>query len=55
MEYGKSYVNQLTRGIVNASLKLRLAATVRIGSRQQNMAPNSIIFPVCGSTGMRAR
>lgn len=45
----------LTSGMTKGSLKLRLAAMVSTGSRQQNRAPNRIIFPMCGSTGNRAK
>ena len=42
-------------GTMNASLKLKLAATDRTGSRQENIAPIRIIFPVWGSNGSWAR
>lgn len=41
--------------MIKGSLKLRPAAIVRTGSKQQNKAPNRIIFPMCGSTGNRAK
>lgn len=41
--------------MTKGSLKLRLAAIVRTGSKQQNKAPKRIIFPICGSTGNRAK
>jgi len=41
--------------MTKGSLKLRLAAIVSTGSRQQNKAPKRIIFPICGSTGNRAK
>ena len=37
--------NSFPKGMTKASLKPRLAATERTGSRQENIAPNSIIFP----------
>lgn len=45
----------LTSGMTKGSLKLRLAAIVSTGSKQQNKAPNRIIFPICGSTGNLAK
>lgn len=45
----------LTNGMTKGSLKLRLAAMVSTGSKQQNRAPKRIIFPMCGSTGNRAK
>lgn len=41
--------------MTKGSLKLRLAAMVSTGSKQQNRAPKRIIFPMCGSTGNRAK
>lgn len=48
-------LRNFTRGITKGSLKLRLAAIVSTGSKQQNKAPKRIIFPICGSTGNRAK
>lgn len=39
--------------MTNGSLKSKLAAMVRTGSRQQNIAPNRIILPILGLTGRR--
>ena len=49
----ESYLH--TSGIVKASLKLRLAATIQTGSKHPNIAPNKIIFPDRGSTGILAK
>lgn len=44
-----------TSGMKKGSLKLRLAAMVSTGSKQPRRAPKRIIFPMWGSTGIRAR
>ena len=45
----------LTSGMINGSLKPRLAAMVRTGLRQENMAAKRMIFPIRGLTGRLAR
>lgn len=47
--------SKLTSGTRKASLKLRLAATEKMGSTQLKRAPIRIIFPVCGSRGNLAK
>jgi len=45
----------LTRGTTKGSLKPNTAHIVSTGSRQDNMAPNKMAFPIDGLTGSIAR